>query len=275
MRLLAAVLLIGSMIPGWARAEPFSLARFQADLRAEPVADKKARPQKAQPKPKPAPPVAKKVDGDPHEAINRKVFAFNAYVVQNMVEPTAWALDVGLPELVKQAGRNVYSNLIEPEFFVTNLMVGDNGAAGVSAARFGINSTVGILGIWDPARHMGLERKEVEFTEGLCATGVKPGDFIVLPLIGPTSANSAGLLAGFFAVEWFLLAQISPVIATADLVIDLSASAASLRYARDVPDGESKDPYAIQRADYKAYLDHGCPAKPQIAARLSQTVESR
>lgn len=254
MRILAAVLLIGLTIPGAAGAEPFSLARFQADLRAEPVAAKR-----------PAPAVRKAPD-DPHEAVNRRVFAFNGFVARNVIDPTAWVLDVSLPEMVKQAGRNVYSNLIEPEFLVTNLMVGDNKAAGVSAARFGINSTVGLLGVWDPASRLGLVRKEVEFTEGLCATGLKPGDFVVLPLVGPTSATSALLVTGFFAVEWFLLAQISPVIATADLVIDLSASAASLRYARDVPDGESKDPYAIQRADYKAYLDRGCPAKTKVAA---------
>ena len=49
----------------------------------------------------------------------------------------------------------------------------------------------------------------------------------MLPLIGPVNTVSAGLLTGFFAVEWYALSMISSVLATADLVVDLSASAAA------------------------------------------------
>jgi len=76
-------------------------------------------------------------------------------------------------------------------------------------------------------------------------------------VVGPASSHSALLLTGFFAVEWYLLAYISPVVATADLVIDLSASAASLRFARDLPEGEAVDAYAIQREQYQDYLQTG------------------
>ncbi len=194
------------------------------------------------------------------EGFNRRIFAFNSFVAREVIEPTGETLDANLPHSVKEAGRNFYSNIIELEFFVTNAMTSDFNAAGISAARFTVNTTIGVLGLWDPASKMGLARKEVEFTEGLCAVGMKPGEFIVLPLVGPTSANTALLLGGFFAVEWWALSLLSPTLATIDLVTDLVVAAASLRYVGDVPDGESQDPYTIQRAEYRSYIAKGCKA---------------
>ncbi len=207
------------------------------------------------------------IEEDSLEAFNRRVFGFNRFVVDTVVNPTADVLGEWLPGPVKTAGHNVYSNLIEPEFIVTNLMADDHRQALISTQRFLINSTVGLGGIFDPASQLGLRRREVEFAEGLCAAGLSPGSYVVLPLIGPTNTTSAGLVAGFFAVEWWLLSWISPAVATADLVIDLSASAASLRYARDLPaDGGGVEPYQAQRADYHDYIRKGC-AVPRAPAR--------
>lgn len=202
------------------------------------------------------------------ESFNRHVFGFNRFAVTHVVEPMASTLDAWLPDAVKTAGHNVYSNLIEPEFIVTNLMVDDGRQAMISTQRFLINSTVGLGGIFDPASGLGLERREVEMAEGLCSVGVAPGPYVVLPLVGPTNVTSAGLVAGFFAVEWYLLSWISPAVATADLVIDLSASAASLRYARDLPEDRTTDPYLVQRAAYRDYLHKGCVIPRPLLATL-------
>ncbi|MEI6413161.1 MAG: MlaA family lipoprotein [Pseudomonadota bacterium] len=195
---------------------------------------------------------------DPHEAINRKLFGLNQWLVFQVVEPLADWLEKNLPKPFKQAGQNIYANVIEPEFVVTNWMVGDGQAAWASLQRFLINSTVGLVGVWDPASRLGIQRTEVEFTEALCIAGLDPGNYVVLPVVGPVSSTSAMLVTGFFAVEWYLLAILSPTIATIDLVIDLSASAASLRYARDLPDGALQDPYIYQRTGYRAYLEPRC-----------------
>ncbi len=204
---------------------------------------------------------------DPNESFNRTMFGLNAWLVNNIVNPTASFLDSSIPDLGKKAAHNVYENLVEPEFIVTNLFVGDYHASLTSIKRFLINSTLGVAGLWDPAQKMGYQRTETEFTESLCTAGLDPGRFVVLPLIGPASTDSALLLTGFFAVEWYLLAQISPTIATADLVVDLSASAASLRYARDIPTSTTKDPYVMQRADYQNYLWARC--SPYLEKRLA------
>ncbi|MFN3076498.1 MAG: MlaA family lipoprotein [Alphaproteobacteria bacterium] len=233
---------------GASENRPFSRQRFLeelrgAEVRAEVRAEDSAPPEEA----------------IGHlERFNRLVFAFNQRAVTYVIDPTANFLGRWLPEGVQEAGYNVYSNLVEPEFIVTNLMTGDYPAAGVSTKRFLLNTTVGLVGLWDPASRLGLHRKEVEFTAGLCAAGLEPGAYLVLPLVGPTNTRASGLLAGFFALEWWALAHISPTLATADLVVDLSASAAGLRYSRDLPAAAQSDPYSVQKNEYEAYLLREC-----------------
>jgi len=176
--------------------------------------------------------VAEDLAEDPLENVNRAIFAFNENAVTYVIKPLSATLSELVPEPVKQAGANVYSNLIEPEFIVTNLIIGNYSAAGTSAARFGVNSTIGLAGAFDPASSLDLVRTETEFSEALCKAGLPAGNYLVLPLIGPVNTVSAGLLTGFFAVEWYALSLISSVLATADLVVDLSASAASLSAVR-------------------------------------------
>ncbi len=197
---------------------------------------------------------------DPLEPFNRSMFEFNNLVVDYVIDPLSGTLKAWVPPAVREAGTRVYDNLTEPEFIVTNLFSGNKADAGVSASRFAINTTLGVAGLFDPATGMGFVRRETEFGESLCRLGVPTAPFMVLPLIGPANAWSAGLLTGFFTVEWYALSLISTLLATADLVVDVSASAASLRHATDQPDMASRDPYVLQRAEYLHYIEKGCGA---------------
>ncbi len=199
---------------------------------------------------------------DPYELLNRRMFGFNAWLVGNVVDPVAsWLVD-NTHEQLQQAGHNIYENLIEPEFIVSNLFAGNYSAAGVSAKRFAINTTLGMLGSWDAAQWLGYQRKEVGFVESLCMAGMPAGNYVVLPAVGPASGNTALLVTGFFSIEWYLLAMLSSTVATADLVVDVSASAASLREMRDIPVGSPEvDPYLVQRDGYLGYLKTACGPK--------------
>ncbi len=199
---------------------------------------------------------------DPLEGFNRSMFAFNNEVVDHVIEPLSGLVGAWVPPPVREAGSRFYNNLTEPEFIVTNLFSGNRADAGVSASRFAINSTLGLAGLFDPATGMGLVRRETEFGESLCQLGVSTQPFVILPLIGPTNVWAAGLLSGFFAVEWYALSLISSLLATADLVVDISASAASLRHAADQPDLAANDPYALQLGEYLRYIEKGCGAGP-------------
>jgi phospholipid-binding lipoprotein MlaA len=210
--------------------------------------------------------VPARANPDPWESFNRTMFAFNNGLVDYVIEPLASTLETWTPPLVRELGSNFYANLTEPEFIVTNLFKGNHGDAAISAQRFLVNTTLGAAGLFDPATDFGLIRRETEFGESLCAAGVPVGPYLVLPAIGPTNAMSAGLITGFFTVEWYVLAMVSTLLATADLVVDLSASAASLRHAAEQPDMSNADPYVLQRAGYLRYLEKGCvsaaPAAP-------------
>lgn len=204
---------------------------------------------------------------DPLEGFNRAVFAFNGKAIDTVIDPMAGFLERWVPTGARTIGARVYDNLTEPEFIVTNLFHGYTADAGVSAQRFLVNTTLGLGGMFDPATQMGLVRRETEFGAALCAAGIPAGPYLVLPLIGPSNVMSAGLITGFFSVEWYVLSLISTLLATADLVVDLSASAASLRHAAEEPDKATIDPYTVQRAEYQTYLDKGCAAagKPVVA----------
>ena len=116
---------------------------------------------------------------------------------------------------------------------------------------------MGIAGLFDVATPLGLVRQKGDFGEAMCAAGVPAGPYVVLPLAGPANVTSAGLLAGGVAVEVYLLSFISMALATADfLVIDTGGSAASLRYATDIPPGA--DGYSVQRKEYDGYIKSAC-----------------
>jgi ABC-type transporter lipoprotein component MlaA len=106
---------------------------------------------------------------------------------------------------------------------------------------------------------MGLVRRETEYGEAVCSLGVPPGDYLVLPLIGPANTTSVGLTAGVFAGGYYMLSQVATWLVVFDVVTDVALAAASLRHVGDRPEAVSSDPYVTQRDEYIAYLKHGCP----------------
>ncbi|NYZ17103.1 VacJ protein [Azospirillum sp. RWY-5-1] len=199
---------------------------------------------------------------DPFEAFNRAMFAFNTAVVERVIDPTVETVGPWLPQPVVTGLGNVYSNLTEIEFILNNALSGDLPGTGTSVARFAVNSTVGIGGLFDVAGAAGLQRTERDFGESLCHTGLPPGPYLVLPLVGSASLYSAAALAGAVALEVYALSFISTVLAAADfIVIDIGGTASTLRYSTDVrtPDGEEvDDAYAVKRTEYQDYLATSC-----------------
>lgn len=163
----------------------------------------------------------------------------------------------------------MYENLVEPEFILSNLLVGDRDAALVSGKRFLINSTLGLLGAWDAAGWLGHERQETGFVGSLCTAGLSP-DHVVLPAVGAGQWSCDPADQGdSCALEWYALAYLSSTLATADLVVDLSASAASLRDIRNLPEAGLADPYQIQRDQYLRYLHTACTTSTALASPSS------
>ena len=205
---------------------------------------------------------------DPLEPFNRAMYGFNRAVLDHVINPTVDTVGPILPGPVKTGLGNAYSNLTEIEFILNNLLTAHPLAAAASAGRFAINSTVGIAGLFDVASAIGLKRRESDFIESLCQTGVPPGPYTVLPLVGSANLYSAATLASAVALEVYGLSFISMALATADfIVIDLGGSAATLRYMNTVPVAKNQDAYEALRTDHLDYVRKGCEGDP--AQRLA------
>jgi phospholipid-binding lipoprotein MlaA len=128
---------------------------------------------------------------DPWEGWNRKVFAFNNAIDTAFAEPFARTYQKVTPTPLRSGVRNWVNNLGSPVIFANDLLQGEPGRAGVTALRFGLNTTIGVLGLFDPAKSMGIERHEEDFGQTLGKYGAKPGPYLMLPLLGPSSVRDA------------------------------------------------------------------------------------
>lgn len=122
---------------------------------------------------------------DPYEDINRDLWDFNEELDDAVLRPAAQAYG-HIPKPVRSGLLNAVENLDEVSSLVNNLLQGKVVDAGVSFWRFTINSTVGVLGIFDVATEMGIDRREEGFGEVLATYGVPDGPFVMLPAMGPT-----------------------------------------------------------------------------------------
>ncbi len=138
---------------------------------------------------------------DPVESLNRHVFEFNEVVDRAFLKPVAQVYRDVLPDPVRDCISNVFSNFREPSNAVNNLLQGKPVDAVSDTSRFVVNSTIGLLGCFDPARQMGLEKSNEDFGQTLGRWGAGAGPFLVVPIIGPSSVRDAIAL---FGVEPYL-----------------------------------------------------------------------
>ena len=133
------------------------------------------------------------------EGVSRATLKFNMGLDKVLFKPVAKGYRA-LPVPIRTSTSNAVENLRSLLTLSNNLLQGDWGLAGNTAGRFAINSTVGILGVFDPAAKMGLEKKSREdFGQTLAVWGSGSGCYFVLPVLGPTTARDAlGLVGNTF-----------------------------------------------------------------------------
>jgi phospholipid-binding lipoprotein MlaA len=194
---------------------------------------------------------------DPLEPLNRAMFAFNRAVLDYVVNPVVQNVGPSIPKSAQTGLYNMYSNLTEVEFLLNGLLRADLPAAATSVGRFAVNSTLGVAGVFDVATSMGMKRQTSDYGGSLCQTGLPPGPYLVLPLVGATNAVAAPLLVAGVALEVYALSFISTTLAMADfIIIDIGGSASALRYMNSIPPGG--DGYVVQRAEYQTYIQRHC-----------------
>lgn len=129
---------------------------------------------------------------DPWESYNSVVFEFNRKVDKYVLKPVAKAYNFVLPDAVQRGFSNFFQNVRFVPRLLNNLFQGKLKGAGIEGSRFLINSTLGIGGFMDPARHwFKLETPPEDFGQTLGVYGAKPGPYLILPFLPPFTVRDA------------------------------------------------------------------------------------
>lgn len=128
---------------------------------------------------------------DPIEDVNRGIFWFNDQFDVYLLEPVAKGYDYVVPDSVQASVTNFFSNLQYPVHLLGDLVQFKFGQAAHHTGRFAINTTLGVVGLFDVAKEYGLEEHKEDFAIALAYHGVPPGPYIVLPFYGPSNLRDA------------------------------------------------------------------------------------
>ena len=131
---------------------------------------------------------------DPLERYNRSMYAFNDALDRAVIKPVAKGYDFIMPSFASKGVSNFFSNLDDIVVFANELLQFKFNDALATSARFVYNTTFGLLGLIDFAKHMDLPKKNEDFDQTLAVWGVDSGPYIVLPILGSQTVRGT---AGF------------------------------------------------------------------------------
>ncbi len=187
---------------------------------------------------------------DPFEAFNRDMYAFNEGFDKAIGKPVATTYVKIVPAPVRRSVTNFFNNLWEPNSIINALLQGKFHKAASSSARFIINSTAGILGLFDVAAKLDVPRQQEDLGQTLAVWGVKDGPYLMLPFLGPSNVRDATTLA----VEWVSTDMVPIVFDGTERwviggvrLIDARASVLGLEEALQF----QVDPYIFLRESYR------------------------
>jgi phospholipid-binding lipoprotein MlaA len=186
---------------------------------------------------------------DPWESWNRKVFAFNEKLDENVLKPVATAYSEVVPAPVRTGIGNFFGN-IGDAWSAVNLMLQGRFKAGLEQGmRFAVNSTFGIVGLLDVATEAGLEKNSQDFGKTLGKWGMGTGAYVVWPVFGPSSVRDSIALP----VDW----QASPAVIFDDgrkkvaiTALNLVNTRANFLRAGEMLEGIALDKYTFYRDAY-------------------------
>lgn len=135
---------------------------------------------------------------DPIEPLNRGVYQFNDALDKVLLKPAAEVYRGVLPQFVRTSVSNVFSNINDVIVALNNLLQGKFIDSISDVGRIAVNSTIGVLGIFDVATHFGLEKHDEDFGQTLGYWGIGDGPYLVLPLFGPKNLrDTVGLFVDY------------------------------------------------------------------------------
>ena len=182
---------------------------------------------------------------DPWESTNRAFYSFNDALDRAVLGPIA-NLYLRLPGGLRASIHNFLDNAGYPGTVLNQFLQGKFEAGMQGSARFVFNSTLGVGGLFDVATGMGLEREEEDFGQTLAVWGMKDGNHIHYPLLGPSSVrDTPGIVVG-------ALTDVLTYLATLPLaLLEIVDTRATFASAAKIRDESAFDPYVFTREAYR------------------------
>lgn len=200
---------------------------------------------------------------DPLERMNRAFFAFNDRLYRWVLRPVSKGYRTVAPTPVRESVDRLFTNAKYPVRGVNNLLEGRFGSAGIETARFVVNSTVGVAGLFDPAAHLKLKPRPADFDQTLALYGLPTGIYFNWPVFGPSSVRGTFGTTGDVMLSPFRYVD-APWVGIGATSFDM-VNATSLHIEEyDGLRSATLDPYAALRSAYfeKHGKSTGNPAAP-------------
>lgn len=138
---------------------------------------------------------------DPFESLNRRVYYFN-YQFDNWVWlPVSNSYNFFLPQTIRTGVNNFFSNLYEPISTINGVLILDYKTVFTGIGRFFINTTIGVVGLFDVATLVDIPEHKVTLNDTLAIYGIKDGPYLILPFLGPSDLRNAGSLLTTFVLR--------------------------------------------------------------------------
>jgi phospholipid-binding lipoprotein MlaA len=183
---------------------------------------------------------------DPWEGMNRATHGFNMAVDEAVLKPVATAYVKVVPGFAREGVNNFFGNLQDLGTGINNILQGKVGDGFSDLARLGVNTTLGVFGLWDVATPMGLEKHEEDFGQTLGKWGVPSGPYFVIPLLGPSTLRDAP--ARYVDPQYFWGRYIDDEVVSYILLgLDVTRTRANLVQAESVLDQAAIDRYSFIR----------------------------
>ena len=187
---------------------------------------------------------------DPYEHINRKIYSFNDTVDEFVAKPVSDAYKFITPDFVETGVTNFFNNLKNINVVTNDLLQGKFKQSGLDTGRLLMNTTLGMAGLFDVAKTVGLPQNDEDFDQTLAVWGIPQGTYIVLPLLGPITTR--GIPGAVFD------SAANPV-----NYVGIPAQALSLVNTRANAEGSLKfideaalDPYVFTRESFLQWRNH-------------------
>jgi phospholipid-binding lipoprotein MlaA len=134
---------------------------------------------------------AEEKNPDPWMGLNQVTFKVNDAVDRVLIRPVARGYEKFVPSFLRKCVGNFFGNLDDIDNSVNNVLQGKVGAGIADLFRVGVNTTVGLGGVLDPASAMGFAKHNEDFGQTLSVWGVPRGPYLVLPMMGPSTLTDA------------------------------------------------------------------------------------